>query len=238
MTSRTRRKTGAIARSLPLPSHAVQRRTVCVVMVSLCAAGLSALALTGRREAVVAGAVVVGLIASYNWLTKGWPVAGALNMGLCRAGSVMLGATAGPQAIWPMGASAALAFGLYIAAVTNLARHETRPRAPLLARVLPMLTALLAALGGTLFALNSPDQAPATGFYLLAVGTVGYLFVTLLRRPSPLPPLIGAHIRALLLFQAATCYAADPWGIGPVSAVALVACWPVSRWAGRWFYAS
>jgi hypothetical protein len=58
------------------------------------------------------------------------------------------------------------------------------------------------------------------------------------RTATPLPPLIGAHIRALLLLQAATCYLAEPTEFGPWAAGVLVLLWPVSRFVGRWFYAS
>ena len=222
----------------PLPSKAVDRRSVWIVTALLCVGGLGTLALCGKPYAVIAGAALLGAIALYNWITKGWPVIGALNMGLCRSLSLMLGAFVGPVAIHAMGIMAALSFGLYIAAVTNLARHETRPRAPTLARLLPVLVAAAVGYFGISAALQAPDKTPAVALYALATGVVLWLAVKMFRTATPLPPLIGAHIRALLLLQAATCYLAEPTEIGRYAAVALLVLWPISRFVGRWFYAS
>src|SRR3954468_372622 len=77
--------------SRPLPSRAVGRRSVWMVMALLCVAGFGALA-AGRQPAVLAaGGGLLAAIALYNWVTKGWPVIGAINMGLCRSFSLMLG---------------------------------------------------------------------------------------------------------------------------------------------------
>lgn len=53
-----------------------------------------------------------------------------------------------------------------------------------------------------------------------------------------LPPLIGTLIRALLFIQAGLCLAANQALVGIVSALVLVALWPVSRAVGKRFYAS
>src|SRR3954467_14131559 len=129
----------------PLPSGAVGRRSVWMVMALLCVAGFGALAACRQPAALGAGLALLAAIALYNWVTKGWPVVGALNMGLCRSLSLLLGAFVGPRASSDTSGLWALAFGLYIAAVTNLARHETRARAPVLARLLPVIVAVFAA---------------------------------------------------------------------------------------------
>jgi hypothetical protein len=224
--------------SRPLPSGAVTRRSVWVVMAALCVAGLALLALDRNPTLLATGAALIAAVALYNWLTKGWPVVGALNMGLCRSLSVMLGAFATPHIAWQMSETIAIGFGLYIAAVTNLARHETRPKAPTLARLLPVAAVILMAAGGIRYAMDAPERTPAIGIYALVVVVVGWLAVKMFTSPAPLPPLIGAHIRALLLLQAAACYIAEPTEYGRYAAIALLCLWPVSRWVGRWFYAS
>jgi hypothetical protein len=225
--------------SRPLPSRAVGRRSVWVVTVLLCVAGFGALAVCGQPAALFMGAALLGAIALYNWVTKGWPGVGALNMGLCRSLSLMLGGFVGPRAEWQTPLRAAIGFGLYIAAVTNLARHETRSRAPVTARLLPVVVMSLTAVYGMVNASYAPDKTPAIALYALAMGVVLWLAVKMFRTPTPLPPLIGAHIRALLLLQAATCYFAEPQeNYGLYAAIVLLCLWPVSRWVGRWFYAS
>jgi hypothetical protein len=222
----------------PLPSRAVERRSVWIVMGLLCVAGFGALAACRQPAALGAGVALLGAIGLYNWVTKGWPVVGALNMGLCRSLSLMLGGFVGPRADWQTALYAAVAFGVYIAAVTNLARHETRARAPVPARLLPLVVISLAASYGIVNASYAPDKTPAIVLYALVVAVVLWLAVKMFGKPTPLPPLIGAHIRALLLLQAATCYLAEPTEFGPYAAGALLLLWPVSRWVGRWFYAS
>ena len=223
----------------PLPSGAAKRGTVWIVLVLLGGAALAALWVFGNPRALAAGGVLLAAITLYNFLTKHWPVIGALNMGLCRGLSVMLGASVGPIASFQIGIMPALFIGLYIAAITHLARYETRDRIPVHARLLPALVAALACAAGATAALGSPAKAPAAGLFLLTALVVGWLAVKMFaKNRPPLPPLIGSHIRALLPLQAALCYFANPWGLGQPAAVILLCLWPVSRLVSRWFYAS
>jgi hypothetical protein len=105
--------------------------------------------------------------------------------------------------------------------------------------LLPALVAALACAGGAMIALASPDKAPAAGIFLTAALAAAWLAVKMFaKQRPPLPPLIGAHIRVLLPLQAAFCYTANPWGLGPPIALILLCLWPVSRLVSRWFYAS
>ena len=224
----------------PLPSGAASRRSVMAVLLALNAAGLAALCFTGSAAEVQAGLALIAAVWLYNRVTKHWPVIGALNMGACRGLSVALGALTGPiPFLQPLAFCIAILFALYIAAVTNLARHETRVRVPVLARLLPVLPATLIALPGIGVASQSPARAPAVLIFLLIVANAGWLAVKMFRKPAPpLPPLIGAHIRLLLPMQAAFCFLAEPWGSGRIAAIVLLACWPLSRLVSRRFYAS
>ena len=223
----------------PLPSGAATRGSVRAALLALNAAGLAALYFTGSIGALKAGAALVVAVWLYNRVTKHWPVIGALNMGACRGLSVLLGALVGPLPFAGLVVPVALLFALYIAAVTNLARHETRARVPVLARLLPIVPVALGSFLGASIALQSPAKEPAALIFGLVVASVAWLAVKMFRQPAPpLPPMIGAHIRALLPWQAAVCYLADPWGAGRIAACALLACWPLSRAVSRRFYAS
>ncbi|MHA3775283.1 UbiA family prenyltransferase [Verrucomicrobiota bacterium sgz303538] len=222
----------------PLPSGAASRSSVRWMIWALNLGGVLLCAVTASQSAVIAGIGVIVAVTLYNRFTKHLPIIGALNMGLCRSLSVMLGALIGPIGTWQLGLFPAVIIGVYIAVVTNLARHETRPSAPVIARLLPSVVVLLGAIGGIKYALTSPAQAPASILFALAALATLWLAVRLFRGKTPLPPLIGAHIRILLILQAAFCYLGDPWGLGWFAAIVLVAAWPVSALVSRRFYAS
>lgn len=223
----------------PLPSGAVRRRDVSIATWVLNAAGLGALICTGCLSAVLTGVATIAAVWTYNHWTKRLPIVGALNMGACRALSVLLGAFAAPIGVISMAMPFAAVFGLYIAAITNLARHETQPKTPLLARLLPFVVIALAIVPGIQNSLFAPSKEPAAAIFALALLGAAWLLVLLLRKPArPLPPLIGAHIRILLPLQAAACYFADPWDAGRYSALLLLAAWPISSIVSRRFYAS
>lgn len=225
--------------SRPLPSGAAPRKLVVAVMLMLAAAGVALALIAGGTSGFLVAAGLFATVALYNLLTKRWPVIGALNMGACRGLSVMLGATAGPLPFLLLALPIALLFALYIAAITNLARHEMRPRPPVLARLLPVLVILIIAASGAGFALQSPAREPVALLYAFILGWAVWLAQKLFRRPAtPLPPLIGAHIRLLLPLQAAACLLADPWDSGRIAALVLLACWPLSGLVSRRFYAS
>lgn len=226
----------------PLPSGAASPARVWMVAIGLSLAGVGALVATGKMAAVACGVALLASICAYNFYTKHLPVIGALNMGLCRTLSVFVGALTGPYGQnggYPLAVPAALPLGAYIAAVTNLARHETRATVPVTARLLPAICVAVLGFWGAGLAFNAPAKIPAAVPFLVATGCAGWLALRMFRRPAPpLPPLIGMHIRLLLPLQAAIAWLADPWGAGGKCAVGLFCLWPVARVVSRWFYAS
>lgn len=225
----------------PLPSGAASRRNAIIAIVLLIAVAFALLAVAARLPAILCGAAIIGAISSYNLCTKHIPVVGALNMGLCRSLSVMLGASVGPISQPVLAIIPAVIIGVYIATITNLARHETKVRTPLFARLLPGVALVIGCTLGARYASQSPAATPAIYIFALAAISGIWLAAKLFRKPpAPLPPLIGAHIRLLLLLQAAFCFTANPWlwETGSISAIVLVAMWPVSRVVARRFYAS
>ena len=191
---------------------------------------------------LLAGLAIIVLVWLYNRGTKRTAVVGALNMGACRAGNVFLGAAAGPVGDLDNALPAALFIGFYIAAVTNLARYETRQRAPLLARVLPVTVVLVGCticLRQTSRLLGIIPTATASSAAFIACAAVASLLAVrlVLQSSVPLPPMIGSHIRLLLLIQAAFCWfviAPSAW----IAGCALVISWPLSQAVGKRFYGS
>ena len=85
----------------PLPSGAIPRNTAWFATVNLTLLGLVFSYLAGPAALLMGIGTVLGVVL-YNFLTKKIPVIGALNMGVCRGLSLLLGAAAGtgPDALW------------------------------------------------------------------------------------------------------------------------------------------
>lgn len=260
----------------PLPSGAVSRGSAWLAVVLLSGA---ALALLGTMTAPIVRTIGVALLAHiglYNFLTKRIPYLGAINMGVCRALSLALGAVAGQSpdatfllhtqilmafepllglgwsvAAWPrgdilmqIGIFAGVAIGLYIMAVTNLARYETQASYPRLARFLPVGMLLVGYIAlkdvtGPIFL----DQAPT--LWVVALVLAAMNTNTLMKEPAPpLPPRIGSFIRVLPVLQAALCLqptvqtALRKTPDSLLCAVILLFCVPLHAWLGKKFYAS
>ncbi len=259
----------------PLPSGAISRTAAITAILALCAIGIGTLHVgLGPRSAVMGVALLI-TVWLYNATTKRIPIIGAINMGLCRGLSLILGAIAGagldsttiawadalpfsfgmltPYFVleaqrtgWGLFSATAAAIGttLYIAAVTNLARHETKPTVPKLAKMLP----LAAAFAGYIILKQFTGRIlmdPAPTLWLVALVLCVMQTGDLLKTPPrPIPPAIGGYIRLLLVMQAALCvmpgnaYSGLKTIPSLLSAFALLALVPLSAWAGKKFYAS
>ncbi len=230
----------------PLPSGAANRGVVIVVMLALAVGGLALCAKVGVWTLGVGVALLLAVV-SYNMGNKRLPVIGALNMGLCRGLSLLLGATAVPHGDLSIRlmldgrlnhlAVAFVLVTLYIAAVTNLARFETKAAAPGFAKWLP---AAAIAAGGVNFLplVGGPNRNSTFALFILAFAISANTAWELARQPQlPLPPMIGKLIRLLLVLQAAFCAATGDLP-GSAGAALLIVLWPVSRAVGKRFYAS
>jgi 4-hydroxybenzoate polyprenyltransferase len=259
----------------PLPSGAIPRNTAWFATVNLTLLGLAFSFLAGPQALLMGIGTVLGVVL-YNFFTKKIPVIGALNMGVCRGFSLLLGAAAGlgpdPQMLeaasnlaffqpvlaalltalapssgqrfFVFAIGAALIVSIYIAAVTNLARHETKRDYPRLPRMLP-LGALL--IGFVILKQATDtllrDQSPA--LWLVAIILAAMNTSELMREPpAPLPPRIGAFIRIMPVMQASLCVlpsvptALHKTPASLLAALALLACVPIHAWLGKKFYAS
>jgi 4-hydroxybenzoate polyprenyltransferase len=223
----------------PVPSGAVSRSGVGWAAVGLNGVGLGAYAATGQGRVFVVGVVLAAMVWLYNGWAKRVAGLGAFTMGACRALSTLVGAVCGPIGTWQMGLPAVVTTGLFIAAVTHLARFETLREIPRVARHLPFIALLPGCLFGAVNASYAPAKYPAVvlfGYVLLVALRIQMRLLP--REAPPIPPLIGAHIRLLIPLQAAVCWFGDPQGEGRWIALALLGLMPVARMVGRWFYAS
>lgn len=258
----------------PIPSGAVPRGAAIIVAGNLIIFGIGFCAMAGPPVALMGVGVLLGVVL-YDFFTKKIPVVGAVNMGVCRGLSVLVGAAAGlgpdremlsvatvllptfPDfatafyALAPIGhrffifaLMAAFVIALYIAAVTNLARHETSARIPKLPRWLP-LAALLVGYMALKMGTGPLLRDPAPTVWVIALVMGAALTAEIVKDPPPaLPPRIGGFIRILPVMQAALCVApsvAGRLGKSPESlicALFLLAVVPMHAWLARKFYAS
>jgi 4-hydroxybenzoate polyprenyltransferase len=226
----------------PLASGAISLQSAWIVAVILSAAGILLMTIVAERAGLLVSALLLGCVGLYNGFTKRIAVLGAINMGACRGLSLLLGAVAFTDKFefQPFVLLCASVVAAYVAAVTNLARYETRESSPVFARILPALVMLAAFLlfsagHGSLF------QRRTTMLFaislILTAAEIGRLFR---KDAPPLPPVIGALIRVLLPIQAAFCLVFSKSYDGPdfVTALALLLCMPLSRIVAQKFYAS
>jgi 4-hydroxybenzoate polyprenyltransferase len=198
--------------------------------------------------ALIIGIVLLAAISTYNLWTKRLPGIGAINMGLCRGLSLLLGAasalsTSSLTHLPSVALLAALGTTLYIATVTNVARHETSAQPPTAPRQWPFVSLVATAV---IFFLAAVDRhhllaQPNLWLYLILAYTL-YAGFKIHRRltaePAPfIPPIIGQLIRLLLPLQAAFCVGSHSL-TGGIAAALLLILWPISRNVSKRFYAS
>ena len=237
----------------PLPSGAASVSVVAAVLALLFALGLWLCWKVDRVTLATGGALIVA-IAAYNCGNKRVPILGALNMGLCRGLSMLLGVTAVPhgdltyrllaagrlnQVLIPVAITTA-----YIAAITSLARFETHKLIPRIPKWLPSLVLFLGAFA-FLRRLDDSGLISSTPLFVIAIAGAVQVALRLERDPAtPVPAEIGKLIRVLLLLQSAYCASVAALGaffgnsLGYTATVVLLALWPLSRLLSRWFYAS
>lgn len=225
----------------PLPSGAVPKLAAQIVCLVLLAAGIFIMRFVAGQNGSTAASLLVFAVALYNYWAKRIPVLGALVMGSCRGLSLFLGAVACTGSLLPQSPlvlAAAIGTTLYIAAVTNLARHETEPTVPATARWLPAVPVL----GLLILSMQFTGQlmrSLSTTILAVALVVVAVEVTRLFsKKAPPLPPVIGALIRILLPLQAAYCLV-YPHGLSAqITGISLLIAAPLARRVGKIFYAS
>lgn len=242
----------------PLPSRRVSRAAAGAAAVALFLLGGALVPLLGAPARSIALALLLSILL-YDLGGKNIRLLGAVNMGLCRGFSLLLGAAAAAGHDWAS-PSPTLAFDvvvLYVASVTHLAREETSARRVGGERWAPAFVIAAS------FALLSRLQPP-TSLTAMVMFACSFIFACALAvlvadtldlavpedrasDPQPLqrqlrrwvvPDLIGLLVGALLLIQAGLIMIARGGEPAQLAGIALLAAWPFSRMLSRRFYAS
>ncbi len=230
----------------PLPSGRVRPAHVALVANTLVAAAVATAAVAGRPTLWVTVALGM-LVLAYNMVLKRSALLGPLAMGACRGLSVLVGAAAFGVAglTCPLVIAAGGGITLYVAAVTWLARGETRQR-PVTAQRIAIAAAFAAWVGAVGVALLTTDAACIQGdrwkTMALVAAVMGlwlaWRLARLGHRPEPrrVQKAIGGFISMIILVQAALVLVAGR--PGHTIAFALMACFALNQILGRVFYAS
>jgi 4-hydroxybenzoate polyprenyltransferase len=202
----------------PIPSGRISAATAAAWGAALLALGIIAAASVGAIPALVAAAIAASAL-SYDAWAKHRPVAGPLNMGLCRGLNLLLGVAAAPSALvvhWPL----ATVVVLYIAGVTTLSQgevHGGRRAQALVATTLVGVAAILSVLPA--FA-ASQGRVAASAFAALLVWRTGPAFLRAWRTglANDVRLAVRAGVLSLVLLDAAlaAAYAGMIYAVGIV----------------------
>jgi 4-hydroxybenzoate polyprenyltransferase len=214
----------------PIPSGRVSARAAATLGAVLLAAGVALAGQATRAAMMVAGAIAVSVLAYDRW-GKRISLVAPLNMGLCRALNLLLGAAAVETALkeqWPI---AVIPFA-YIAGVTALSRGEVHGGGRQGATVaLVSLSAALIGLAMLVFRAVEP-VIPALVLALLCWRVVPpFLGAWRVPQASRIRAAVKRGVLSLVLVNAVigTVYA------GPVYGAAILATALVANWLARIF---
>ncbi len=233
----------------PIPAGQVKPSAALAAAMILTAAGIL-FALPINPEALLVAAVLAIMIYAYNGLLKRITFVGPVAMGLCRGGSVLLGAAVAGRAglLHAIPLAGAGIWVIYTAAVTQIARREAETvRIAWIYRYIPrgVLTLMGVIIGFWIFtAWAGAGTHARIGMLLAAVCAIaslcaaGVSYGRLSGRMSPpqVQATVGLLVRNLMFMQAAVV--ALGGGVFVYIAAILTAGWIVSHLLGRRFYAS
>jgi len=224
----------------PIPSGRISKKAAWGVMIALSVTALVILALL-RRRALVFGLFLVGCVVLYNMWAKHRAALGPCVMGMCRGFSLLTGAAVvmpkGHAELFPGLLTGFELLLLYIAAITLLARHETRTFNPSLQAWFPVAALLCGWTALPFFAVHGTSLSSAL-FGACAVLSLVAPFHTarrVFRQRRVIPGDIGLLIGNLIIVQATffAWYAPHTgWALG------WILLFPISRVVARKFYAS
>lgn len=226
----------------PLPSGRINPWKAFLASMVFGVLGLVASAVNGRESCVVGIGLIVA-IAAYNRFLKRIPVIGPLNMGLCRALSLLLGASAAGwsgQPDWCVITPAVL-LGLYIASITAIAKAETRTCKIGLKRYFPAVVLALAlpilygcCICYTCYINDSQFNAAAFSLLFTVCIVIAWRYGWSLRgeaAPDVIQRTVGKFIFILPVIQAAMASLAGMEGL--VVAVSLLPAMAICYFLGR-----
>ena len=243
----------------PLPSGRVDGRSAWIALVILVMAAMWIAGQIGYAAASHLAFGLVVLITFYNYITSRVRLMGPISVGLCRAVSVLLGASvaAGWDGLIGPVPFAAMTIGLYVVAVTIIAMRETQTTVVGVRRWLPSV-ALVVGYPFVIFALMVSEYLVEEVFLTVRGFVATFLWPVVVAyalmtwswlwsvygghrlkgvcEPARIGQSIGMWVRALLLVQAALAAAAGAEGV--IFAAVLLAAWPVAGLLARWFASS
>ncbi len=218
----------------PLPAGQITVPQARMAAIAAALTGLN-LALSAGRPALCVAALLAATILAYNVTLKAHAVLGPLSMGLCRGLSLLLGvAAARPEWFYPQSFSigvlpaliACAGLTFYVAGLSAVAQQEMNDQPQGKKPWIPF-AALLLTLPATLIAGSALKQT--TGFLpmlfvfmMIMVLMRAWLLGGALYRALPRTEIVAAHIRNLLLLQAALCVAVGQLGILPAVTLLLL----------------
>lgn len=232
----------------PLPAGEITLPQARMAAIAAALSGLN-VALFAGKSALIVAALLAATILLYNAKLKDRRVVGALAMGACRGWSLLIGVAAAKPEWFLQGPTfhavpaviAALGLTFYVAAFTNLARHETEQEKPMgFLRWLPflvLLVSLLSVITVTTALKQTAGVAPTVFVFLMCMSLMrAWLLGGPLYRLQEMPAIIGGYIRNLLMVQACLCVACGVAGLWP--AMTLLLLFTVFPRLARSFYSS
>jgi len=201
----------------PIPSGRISRRAALGFALVLLVVGFWCAAITSKRAAVLAGALIVALVL-YDAVLKSRPVARAV-MGLCRALNLALGMHAAGS-LWTVEAMTPIGLmWLYITSVTYFARHEAGVSSSLrLTAGTIGVCAVVAGLSALAWIVPLAQVSFLWPLGLLLVG-MGYVGFRAASRPSPqtVQAAVKTFVISIILFDACIAWSAR----GPLAGLLL-----------------
>ena len=199
----------------PIPSGRASRQSAATLASVLLLVGIVAAAQVSFLSAILAICIAVGAVV-YDSLGKHQALVGALNMGLCRGGNLLLGMSAVPAIVGEYWFLALIPI-FYIAAITSLSQgevHGAKGNTPTIALLL-IITVITALFGLELL----PNYHILTALPAIALFT-GYLLPPVIQAVSqPTPEQIRNAVRSgilsLVILDAtiAAGFASLPYGL-------------------------
>lgn len=212
----------------PIPSGRISKLSAFALAFSFLSVGILLAFLHGWLSGVVASATVFFIIC-YDSFAKKNPILGPLAMGLCRAGSLLLGVSASSQALadwWFLGA-VPLA---YVGAITLVSRGEADGKNPYGKMAIALVLAVILLMCGIAWYFG---RFPAVPFLVLFAACVLPAFWRALKNANPdsIRAAVKAGVLSLIMLDAAMAAIFSNW----LYALAVLALFPVSRMLARLF---
>lgn len=215
----------------PIPSGRASRRGAALFGGLLLTGGVAAAYPVGWTSVGLAALVAGGAVLYDAW-SKHHTVLGPINMGLCRGGNLLLGASVVPAALVASWYLAIIPIA-YIAAITAVSQGEVHGGT---SRTGYLAVGLVAAVVGSLLLLGARSDYQllhASPFVLLLAGQVGPPFLRAARTPSPalIRTAVTTGVMALIPLNAALAAGFGGWLYG----LATLCLLPVSMGLARLF---